>query len=104
MNLAVHRFEGLRGLRQELLVVDLVADDGVRADEDALAALDAQVGFPDRDFQGDVALFPLGGAGGEGAVHGHGGDRDVIAIEGDHRAKHVLDEIGCFLRDRRRGA
>ena len=69
-------------LIQELLVVDLVADDGVRADEDALAALDAQVRFPDRDFQGDVALFPFGGADREGTVYGHGGDRERVAVEG----------------------
>ena len=54
---------------QQCLSIDLLADDGVRADHDALAALDAQVGFPDRDVQRDVALLPLRGAGGEGAVH-----------------------------------
>jgi hypothetical protein len=60
------------------------ADDGVRADENAFAALDAQVGFPDRDLERDVALFPLGGAGREGAVDGHGADGQVVAFEGDH--------------------
>ena len=95
LELRVHVLEGCGGLLQEFLVVDLVADDGMRADEDALAALDAQVGFPDRDLEGDVALFPLGGAGREGAVDGQGRDRDGIAIEGDHRPEDIRDEIGA---------
>ncbi len=72
----------------------------MRADKDTLAALDAQVGFPDRDFQGDIALFPLGGAGGEGAIHGHGRHRDGIAFEGDHWAEHIADKGWRFSRDR----
>ncbi len=68
----------------------------MRANKDAFAALDAQVGFPDRDFQGDIALFPLGRAGGEGAIHGHGRHRDAIAFESDHGTKYVTDESGRF--------
>ena len=34
------------------------------ANHDAFATLDADVGIPDGDFSGDVALFPLGGAAG----------------------------------------
>ena len=83
LNLDVHVLEGRRSIGQQLLVVDLLADDGVRANHDAFAALDAQVGFPDRDLQGDVALFPLGGAGGEGAVDGNGDHGQVVAVEGD---------------------
>ncbi len=73
----------------------------MRADKDAFATLDAQIRFPNRDFQGDVALFPLGGAGGEGTVDGHGRNGDGIAIEGDHRAKHIADEGRGFGRDGR---
>ena len=72
----------------------------MRADKDALAALDAQVGLPDRDFQGDVALLPLGGAGGEGAVHRQGADRQVVALQGNDRAQHILDKLGGLRRAR----
>ncbi len=99
LELGRHALEGRGCAGQQLLVVDLLADDGVRADHDALAALDAQVGFPNRDFQGDVAFFPLRGAGREGAVHRHGAHGHVVAFEGQHRAEHVLDEVRRFGRD-----
>ena len=62
------------------------------------------VRFPDRDFQGDVALFPLRGAGGEGAVDGHGADGQVVAFEDHHRAEDVLDELRRVGGDRRAAA
>ena len=68
----------------------------MRADKNALATLDAQIGFPYRDFESNVTLFPLGRAGREGAIHGHGRYRDRIALEGDHRAKHIAHEGRCF--------
>jgi hypothetical protein len=37
--------------------------------------------IPNRDFQREVALFPLGRASGEGAVNWEGRDGDVIAVE-----------------------
>ncbi len=70
--LALRRLEGCRGLFQVLRFVNLGADHRMRANEDALAALDAQIGCPLGDFQGDVALFPLGGTGGEGAIDREG--------------------------------
>ncbi|MBV6467451.1 MAG: hypothetical protein PGMFKBFP_02812 [Anaerolineales bacterium] len=95
-----HVFERFRRVGREFFVVDLLADDRVRADEHALAALDAQVGFPDRDFERQVALLPLGGAGREGAVHGEGGDGDVVALVVNDRAEDFLDERGRVRRDR----
>jgi hypothetical protein len=41
-------------------------------DEHALAALDAEVRFPDGNLLGDVALLPLRGADWIGAVDGKG--------------------------------
>jgi hypothetical protein len=80
--LASTDLEGLAGHPQRR-IVDLDADDGVRADKGAFAALDADVGFPDGDLERDVALFPLGGAGGVGAVAlGHFAHRQVIAAPG----------------------
>ena len=49
--------EGLGGVLKELLVVDLGAYRRVRADEDALTALDAEVRIPDGDVYRDVALL-----------------------------------------------
>ena len=72
----------------------------MRADEHALAALDAQVRFPDGDLERDVALLPLGGAGGEGAVHRHGRDGNLFAFEGDDGGECLFDEVRRFGRNR----
>src|SRR3954470_23561080 len=40
-------------------VIDLGADRRMRTDEDALVALDADLGVPDRDLDGDVPLLPF---------------------------------------------
>ena len=64
------------------------------ADQHALAALDAELLIPDRDLERDVALFPLRGAGGEGAVDGHGADGEVVAFAGDHAGGDLLHELG----------
>ena len=61
----------------------------MRANEDAFTALDAQIGFPDRDLEGDIAFFPLGGAGGECAIHGHCRHGTVVAFECDHWTKYI---------------
>ena len=53
----------------------------MRADKYALATLDAQIGFPNRDIQGNIALFPFGRAGRESAVHWKSGNGQRIAIE-----------------------
>ena len=73
----------------------------MRADEHALAALDAQVRFPDRHLQRDVALLPLRGSQRVGAIHREGADGQVIAIQADDRAQHVLDELGGLGRNGR---
>ncbi len=82
-------------------IVNLGANDGVRANHDALAALDAQLFVPHRNFQRDVALLPLRGSRGEGAVDRHGADRDLVAVAGDHQRFHVAHEVGSVRRNRR---
>ena len=64
----------------------------MRAGERALAALDAEVGFPDRRFVGDVALFPRRGADGKRAVDGHRADRKLVAAPGHDRGGEALHE------------
>ena len=75
-------------------------DDRVGADQHALAALNADIRVPDRYFQGDVALLPLGGGAGPGAVAGQGGNRQQIAVAFDNRRGDSLDEIGRSAGDR----
>ena len=53
------RSEARRRAVQRALVVELGADHAVRADEAAVAALDADLRLPDRHDLGDVALLPL---------------------------------------------
>ncbi len=81
-------------------VIGFDADDRVRADHRALAALDADVWIPDRDFVGQVALLPLRRTGGVGAIDGQGADRQLIAFFGDHRAQDLAHEGRCVCRDR----
>ena len=59
---------------QQRWIVHFFTDDRMRADKCAFGALDAKVRFPDRDFERDIAFFPLGGGGGEGAIHWEGTD------------------------------
>src|ERR1039457_4926788 len=82
-------------------IVDLGADDRVWANHDALAALDAKLLVPHRNFQRDVSLLPLRGAGGEGPVDGHGADRDEVAVAGNHQAFDVAHKLGSVGWHRR---
>ena len=75
-------------------VEDLDADDGVRTDHGAFAALDADFRVPDGNFQSEVALFPLGCAGGEGAVNGEGADGEFVAAILIDDAENVAIECG----------
>ena len=95
----VHRLEGRGRSREECRVVDLGADGGVRAVEGALAALDAEVGLPHGDLEGDVALLPLGGVGGPYAVGGHGADREAVSVAGHDGGRDGLDELRRLFGD-----
>ena len=75
-------------------VEHLDADHRVRANHGALAALDADLGIPHRNLQRDVALLPLGGSGGEGAVGRERADRQLVAAVLVDRAQYVALEIG----------
>src|SRR6185369_6452642 len=99
---AVGGFEGLGCAFQQFSVIGLHADSGVRADEGADAALDAELFVPDRDVDSDVALLVLRGGGREGTVGRHHGDSQVVAEAGDDAAGDVLDEFRGGLGDCRR--
>ena len=91
---SIGRYPACGGVLQESWIVDLLADDSMRANEDALAALDAQVRFPNRNFQRDIALFPLGCCRGIGAIDGHRADWQAVAFSRDDRTQHIADEFG----------
>ena len=85
------------------LVVVPGADHAVRADEAAVAALDAEVGVPDGDQLGDVALLVRRRAARVGAVDRQRADRQVVAAAGHHLRGDGADELGRVRRhDRRR--
>ena len=78
--------EGGGSIGQQRMIVYFGADDGVRANQNALAALDAEFFIPDRDHLGDIALLPLRGAGGEGAAGWQGAYRERISVAHCHGA------------------
>ena len=92
--------EGFRGAFQLGGVYHLGAQSSMRAHGGALAALDTGfagfglLGLPDRNFQRQVALFILGGAAGEGAVHRHFGNLHAVAFANDNLAEHVAHKVG----------
>ena len=96
------RPEPLRRALEVGRVVVPGADHAVRADEAAVAALDAQVLVPDGDQLGDVALLVRGGAARVGAVHRQRTDRQIVAAAGHHLGRHGADEVGCVGGHRRR--
>ncbi len=73
----------------------------MRADEHALAALDAERLVPLGNFQGDVALLPLRGADGIGSIAGQLADREVVAVAEDHGRQDILHEGRRLGGDRR---
>ena len=74
----------------------------MRADEAAVAALDAQVGVPDRDQLRDVALLVGRRAARIGAVHRQRADRQVVAAAGQHLGGDRADELGRVRGNDRR--
>ena len=72
----------------------------MRADEGTLPALDAQILPPGGHLVGDVAFFPSGRAGREGAIGGQKADRDLVAAVLHHRRGDAADKFG---RGRRHG-
>ncbi len=82
-------------------MVELRADHAVRADEAAVAALDADVGLPDRHQLGDVALLEGGGAQRIGAVDRQRRDRQLVAAPGHHHGGDVAHELGRIVRHER---
>ncbi len=96
------RLEGRRRAGERSLVVDLGADRGVRADERALVALDADLRVPHRNLESEVALLPLRRSHRPGAVDREGAHRQQVALAGQHHRRDLLHEVGRLFGDERR--
>ena len=79
---------------------DLHADGPVRADAGALAAVDANVGVPDRDLRRNGSFFVAGRPRREAAVRRERRDGQEVALAGHDRCRHVTDEVRRGLRDK----
>ena len=95
------REETLGGVADGIGGVALGAQYGVRADERAVAALDAGLGVPFGHDLRDVALLELGGARRVGAVHRQRRHRKVVAATLEHARRHRPHEFRRVLGDRR---
>jgi hypothetical protein len=80
-----HVLEGRRRIFGQFSREDLGADGRMRANENALAALRAQVGFEHRNLQGQIALFVFGGAERPRTIGREQRNRQRVALAGDHR-------------------
>jgi hypothetical protein len=93
--------EGRRRVREPALIVVLGSNHAVRADDRALAALDAEVGVPDRYLVGDIPFLEPGRAGWVRAVHGKRADGKHVAAECEDGRDHVAHEVRRRIRDER---
>ncbi len=91
--------ERLGRARERALLVHLRANRGVRADERALVALDANLGVPDRDLDGKIPLLPFRRGDRPRAVDGKGADGQQVAFAGQHDGRHLLHEVGRAFGD-----
>src|SRR5208283_6113727 len=89
--------EAVRRVVDGLRIIDLGADDGMRAYQHALSALDAKLFIPHRDFEGDIALLPLRSGGGEGTIDRHRADGDEVSVARQHQRFDAAYEFWRFL-------
>src|SRR5262245_8045275 len=78
-------------------LVDFGPDDGVRTDQHALAALDAERLVPHRDLLGDVALLPPRRSRRIDPVGRNRAHRERVALAGEDGARHASHELGRAL-------
>ncbi len=89
-----YRFERGRRSLEQRIVIALHADDGMRADDLAVAALRADLGLPDRHLIGQIFDFPGRGARRIRTVGREHASRQLVAFARDHRTKDVANELG----------
>ena len=67
----------------------------MRTDQYALTALDTKLFVPDRDLESDVALLPLRGGVGEGAIHRERANGQIVAFAGDNLRRYLRTKSGA---------
>jgi hypothetical protein len=77
-------------------MIELGANDTMWADKAAVAALDADIRFPDGHFVGYISLFPFGGAAGVGAICRQHAHWQIISPAFHHHGGHFPNEQRRF--------
>ena len=84
---------------KQSLIVELGTNHTMRADIAAVAALNADVGLPQRYEIGNITLLPLCGAGWISTIHRDHGNWKIITVTGQHRSGHLLHKLGRMRRN-----
>src|SRR5262249_12214393 len=92
------RFERRGGAFQIARIIHLGANHSVWTDQHAFAALNTKLLVPYRDFERDIALFPLCSGCRKSAVEWHRADRQIVALAGDDPGGELLYELGSGCR------
>src|SRR5215813_13862213 len=74
----------------------------MRTNHDALAALDTQVGLPDRNFPRDIALLPLRGRRRISSICWECAYRQQVTSAGNHLTGHLTNKFRRAIRNRLR--
>ena len=72
----------------------------MRADDHAFIALDAERGIPDRDFQGEIAFFPLARSCWPDPIGGEGAHRQLVAASGQEGSGDSSHKLRSLNRNR----
>ena len=72
--------------------------------QDAFAALNAELFVPDRNLLRDISFFPHRRARRERAVHGHRAHRQIVSSTRDHATNHIPHEGRRTLGNRRQNS
>src|SRR5262245_37655523 len=97
-----HRLEAFGSTGKKRLISYLGANRRVRTHGHALAALDAQIRFPNRNFKRDIALLPTSRADGIGSVHGKSTNRKAVPFACDDRSCDLMNKFWRAERHDRR--
>ncbi|MEJ2292741.1 MAG: hypothetical protein P8Y05_13660, partial [Deinococcales bacterium] len=98
----LHRQEAFRRALESGGLDHLGADHGMRTDQHALAAFDADLGIPRGDLLRQIALLEAGGGARVGAVRGERAHGQVVAPAGNHLGRDRPHEVGRVLGHDRR--
>ncbi|OXU16121.1 hypothetical protein SMSP1_00060 [Sedimentisphaera salicampi] len=96
--LGINALECLRCVFQIVFFVCLNANSRMRTHQRTLAALNTQFRLPYRDVHSNIAFLIFGCSCGEFPVHRHLAHWHAVALAGENRCKHFLNEFRCVVR------